>query len=565
MLLDHGANVESDDGWALQTAATEGHIDIVKELLSRGGKVNQKTNHANFPQQTALQGACELGRGEIVDILLDHGADPNLGGGEDNYPIITAARNIQVEIIGKLISAHADVNVVGGDDGDTALIIVAKKIASLEPLKQLLEAGAAIDATNNNGDTALISAASSGDDEFVSFLLAKGADVLHTNNQGINAMQAASENDNPGDTLNILIKYVSTILSGINSRVQAGDQAVIDVVNEAKAMAQKANKTDHEIDTNEPSTENDQELYEDQEGHFNPEEVSIEVKADEITEQLVPIDQTFLSQSAAGSVAEVCHKVETSFMPQQDQTHNDYYTRPSNNDTYLCSNAAQQQTSINKADQFSNHGWVQQRETLYQQEQTVDSNHSLPGQHIIYQGVEAGQTHDVMPERNQVTPVRRKPAPIAYNTPHHSQTLAYAEPPSDQQSNTLYHQSSTFVAYDPRNNQSRPHSPPQNYPSQANAQNLYQPAYYDPGYPAAPQYSFPQESSHYESRPQPMHAYSSPTPLHQQQQPVRLSNANHATTPPPQNSRSSFFGVKNTLGQARGRLFSSNRREDSGR
>ena len=84
LLLNAKADVNSLDGWALQTAASEGHMDIVQELLRRGADVNAFTTNENFRPGTALQGACEAGRKEIVALLLEKGADPNLGGGDDS-------------------------------------------------------------------------------------------------------------------------------------------------------------------------------------------------------------------------------------------------------------------------------------------------------------------------------------------------------------------------------------------------------------------------------------------------------------------------------------------------
>jgi ankyrin repeat protein len=40
MLLDGGAKSNSPNGWALQTAAAQGHLDVVKELLIRGANVD---------------------------------------------------------------------------------------------------------------------------------------------------------------------------------------------------------------------------------------------------------------------------------------------------------------------------------------------------------------------------------------------------------------------------------------------------------------------------------------------------------------------------------------------
>ena len=91
MLLDYGADIDSPNGWALQTAAAQGHTEVVELLVSNGANVNTYIRNGHFPQCTALQGACEGRFLGIVTMLLEYHADPNLGGGVFTCPIIAAA------------------------------------------------------------------------------------------------------------------------------------------------------------------------------------------------------------------------------------------------------------------------------------------------------------------------------------------------------------------------------------------------------------------------------------------------------------------------------------------
>src|SRR4051794_35017721 len=75
MLLAAGADVNSSHGWALQSAAFEGHYEIVEELLKHGADVNACTTSEYFLAGTALQGACEASRTEIVALLLENNAN----------------------------------------------------------------------------------------------------------------------------------------------------------------------------------------------------------------------------------------------------------------------------------------------------------------------------------------------------------------------------------------------------------------------------------------------------------------------------------------------------------
>ncbi|KAK6433559.1 hypothetical protein LTR95_010262 [Oleoguttula sp. CCFEE 5521] len=89
LLLEHGINVDSpnEDGeTGLQAASRRGHSTIVKLLLARGADVNHTRS---WRYGTALQAAFREAliedesrhmMEEIVKILLDHGADPDMHG-----------------------------------------------------------------------------------------------------------------------------------------------------------------------------------------------------------------------------------------------------------------------------------------------------------------------------------------------------------------------------------------------------------------------------------------------------------------------------------------------------
>jgi ankyrin repeat protein len=62
------------------TAAVEGHVDILKLLLSWGGNVNAcvlNLTTGRCDRETSLWDACGSGFEETVRVLLSRGADPN--------------------------------------------------------------------------------------------------------------------------------------------------------------------------------------------------------------------------------------------------------------------------------------------------------------------------------------------------------------------------------------------------------------------------------------------------------------------------------------------------------
>ena len=227
-LLEYNADVNSQNGWALQTAAANGHIEIVDLLLNHGADVDAHTTHEGMPQGTALQAAVEASNEDIVDLLLQHGANPKLGAGELTCPVIAAAKKGEQEILDRLVKAKADVDVLGGPHRASALTYAAMSLPQ-SSICSLLDAGADINLADNDGDTALILASWFGDAEVVQCLLDRGADVLHRNKAGKNALQRALESDK-SECVNILVAHISEIMEALRVAVESGNAAVTAVI-----------------------------------------------------------------------------------------------------------------------------------------------------------------------------------------------------------------------------------------------------------------------------------------------------------------------------------------------
>ena len=76
-LISEGLNINARDRqWGetpLHYAAESGHLDIMQVLLEAGADVNARTDHGG----TALMSAALQGQAETVKILLDNGAGVN--------------------------------------------------------------------------------------------------------------------------------------------------------------------------------------------------------------------------------------------------------------------------------------------------------------------------------------------------------------------------------------------------------------------------------------------------------------------------------------------------------
>jgi ankyrin repeat protein len=102
----------------LESAASEGSIELVRMLLEAGAPINA----VSFGGSSALASATTFGHTKIVEILLDAGADPNLTDTEGRTPIMIAVRLGNEQIFNLLLSAGADIN-RKNNTGETCLDI----------------------------------------------------------------------------------------------------------------------------------------------------------------------------------------------------------------------------------------------------------------------------------------------------------------------------------------------------------------------------------------------------------------------------------------------------------
>jgi len=142
-------------GEGLLKAAYNNDTELVRQLAEAGADVNFQEPNG----WTALQHAADQNNIDIARILLDRGADMN----HRNIPTGRAAIHYAAE----------------GED--TAL------------LDLLIERGAQIDIRNNEGETPLFDAASSGSEDCVKLLIDSGCDVTAKNFAGKSAVYAAAK------------------------------------------------------------------------------------------------------------------------------------------------------------------------------------------------------------------------------------------------------------------------------------------------------------------------------------------------------------------------------------
>ena len=180
MLIDAGADIDTEDTEGrvpLHMASLEGSLDVVKVLVRVGAGVCV----TDSTQQTCLMLAAHKygGHPETVRYLVGlPEVELNQRDSENKTALHWAANKHHTDVVQVLIDAGADID-TKDNEGHSPLHYACND-GELDIAKILVEAGAGVHATDDNGDTCLILAAYYGHTETVSYLVSlPEVDVNH--------------------------------------------------------------------------------------------------------------------------------------------------------------------------------------------------------------------------------------------------------------------------------------------------------------------------------------------------------------------------------------------------
>ncbi|CAN2390143.1 Ankyrin repeat and KH, partial [Pristimantis euphronides] len=165
-LVKSGADVELGCSTPLMEAAQEGHLELVKYLLSAGANVHASTATGD----TALTYACENGHTDVAEALLQASAHLEHESEGGRTPLMKAARAGHLCTVQFLICKGANINKATANN-DHTVVSLACAGGHLTVVDLLLGKGADPTHRLKDGSTMLIEAAKGGHTNVVSYLL----------------------------------------------------------------------------------------------------------------------------------------------------------------------------------------------------------------------------------------------------------------------------------------------------------------------------------------------------------------------------------------------------------
>ena len=187
LLLTHGSKIKCKtkkrSDTPLHLAVRNCAIEIIEMLLDRGANIDAECEKGTTP----LHDAIRWEKMEIVELLLNRGADVNAKGKSGKTYLHIAADEGYVLIAEHLLKHGADVNSVWTCDGNKhySPLYLAVINGHEKVVKLLLECGANVDARDLDGKTILYYAVKVGRSLIIEHLLKHSPDIDNISNRSV--------------------------------------------------------------------------------------------------------------------------------------------------------------------------------------------------------------------------------------------------------------------------------------------------------------------------------------------------------------------------------------------
>ena len=227
----------------LHVAIEHGQIDLMRQLLDGGVPVDALDGEGRTPLHTAIRNK----QREAVELLLDRGA--NIEAGYDGKtPLLMAIWDIGSEdedIAGLLLDRGASAHAVFEYYGITTLHYATDK-GFLVIMGRLIDMGVSVDVRDDSGRTPLLWAANEKDS--LEFLLGKGAAINAQNISGKTALHDACASSNTECAKTLLLRGADPSIKNSMGKTAFdifGDYMMADMTEEQKAAEISSMKLAH--------------------------------------------------------------------------------------------------------------------------------------------------------------------------------------------------------------------------------------------------------------------------------------------------------------------------------
>jgi cytohesin len=188
-------------GWTeLHSAAKDGRVEMVRQLIDEGAKLEARNSRGETP----LIIAAENGRKDVVELLLATGANIHARRKWGSQPLHVAIRKGHTKIAELLIAKGADINSKGDHDRTPLHNAYWGKPRNKRIIDLLLAKGANLNARDREGSAPLHYAASSANRESFELLLVRDVDINAKNDFGQTPLYIAAFNGKK-DIVDILV------------------------------------------------------------------------------------------------------------------------------------------------------------------------------------------------------------------------------------------------------------------------------------------------------------------------------------------------------------------------
>jgi ankyrin repeat protein len=175
---------------AMVSAVAFEQTDLARLLIAQGGRA-RPSERGTASSSTILGLLAAKGATELIEIMVEAGAEPNRVDGEGRYPLTSAARAGRADGVRLLLNVGSEIDATN-KDGRTALSHAIEK-GWREVVRILLAAGADTERPNSSGQTALLEVAPTSRTSLLSTLLEWKADVNARDTSGRSALMVAAE------------------------------------------------------------------------------------------------------------------------------------------------------------------------------------------------------------------------------------------------------------------------------------------------------------------------------------------------------------------------------------